>query len=191
MSIPEYERYLQENVLPELSKGRVGWDRPHTEKVVSYVKRIIENNSELGLDLDVLVTVGYLHDYGYMYFKEYLKPGPTSASGMAKQMHAKKSAEYWVNIQDNEVFVYFTQAQKDRITHLIEVHDELDKLTDTDELIFMEADTLGAIAMGNFQKIDKVVYGQYVARVQKLRIPKFITAFSREESNKILEKLVN
>ena len=73
MNIPAYENFLIKTVLPELDKGRLGWDRPHTEKVVSYVKHIIDNNkqSQTKTTKEMFVTVAYLHDYGYMFFKEH------------------------------------------------------------------------------------------------------------------------
>lgn len=185
MNIPLYEQYLIDTVLPQLREGRADWDEPHTKKVVHYVKKIVQNNLDRGLDLDVLVVVAYLHDYGYRYFFDELKEGPTG--GRPKKEHANKSAEYWITIRNNPVFDGFGQDQKDRIEHLIRVHDEIEVLDDIDELVFMEADTLGAIAMPSNVDPQSMQYRNYIARVKERRLPRFITDYSKEKAGEIFE----
>ncbi len=186
MNTEPYEKYLIDTVLPQLEQGRPGWDKPHTVHVVEYVKKIIDNEPTVNTDKDALVVVAYLHDYGYMFFKDVLKSGPTK--GIAKTQHAKKSAEYWTKIQDNEVFSAFSDTQKERINHLIVVHDEVEHLHAHDELLFMEADTLGALAMGNFQNIDNDVYQKYLNSVEQRRITRFVTDYAKAHAEKFIAK---
>lgn len=181
---PAYEQFLIDTVLPQLERGRVGWDLPHTQHVVRYCKQILRAHPELGLTREVLVTVAYVHDYGYIYFADQLQKGPTQ--GVAKQMHARKSATYWERIQDEPVFGCFSREQKKRIQHLICVHDDIENLTDTDELAFMEADTLGALVMGNKDKIGEDRYNTYIDFTNKRRVSRFITQYSRDEVVRIL-----
>src|SRR3989339_409147 len=59
------EKYLKENILPDLEKSRNGFDKIHTLEVVDWLKQIIEHNSDLKLDKDVLLIAAYAHDWGY------------------------------------------------------------------------------------------------------------------------------
>lgn len=184
-----YEQYLLDTIVPDLERGRPGWDKPHTLKVVEYVKAICDayDNPD-DLDRDVLIIAAYLHDYGYMYFLDELGAGgPTT--GSAKQKHATKSAEKWLEIQDNPVFAFMSSAQKSRTEHLIRVHDEVYDLQDTDELVLMEADTLGALGTSSDVDSASDKYQYYLRATQDKRISRFITPYAIKEADKLMTML--
>jgi hypothetical protein len=185
-----YEQYLLATIVPELDQGRPGWDKPHTLKVVEYVKAIIDSyDDSSNLDRDVLIIAAYLHDYGYMYFlDELLSGGPTT--GRAKQEHAEKSAHKWLEIQSHEVFDFLSPRQKARTEHLIRVHDEVCELRDTDELVLMEADTLGAL--GTTSDIDRTSerYQHYLHATQSKRMSRFVTPYAKTEADRLLSNLL-
>lgn len=189
MESATYEEYLKQVILPMKDHGRPMWDYPHTMCVVYYVKEIIKHNPQLHLDHDVLVIVGYLHDIGYMSFTEQqLGRGPQGDSRPKKE-HAQKSAEIWDSVQDNSIFDSLGESRKNRIKHLILQHDELESLNDVDELVFMEADTLGALGTPSNVNVLSVAYQNYLRVTEKKRISRFITGYSTEESARLLKVL--
>lgn len=184
--VPQYEQFLIDAILPELDKGREGWDKPHTEQVVRYVKEICENADVEDIEKDVLVIVAYLHDFGYMFFCDELTEGPTG--GRPKKEHPGKSKEKWDEIKNSVAFDFLSNGNKDRIGHLILVHDRVTELSDRDELLFMEADTLGALCMGNIQKIEEERYRSYIYATEDKRISRFITEYSKKEAKRLVQK---
>ena len=173
--------------MPALTQGRLDWDLPHTQNVVRYVKEITSKYDYAKVEAAMLVITAYLHDFGYLFFKDELKPGPTR--GRAKAEHAKKSAEKWNEISTNNVFDFLSVAQKNRIHHLIEVHDSLSDLIDQDELLFMEADTLGALATQSNIDRSSLLYRNYLQHTRDARVGRFISQYSKQEAQKLLKKL--
>jgi len=188
MIIPEYEEYLIKTVLPLLDKGRPGFNLEHTKLVIKYVKILCDLDQDL--DREVLLITAYLHDYGYIFFSEQASPGVPNPSQEVKDEHPAKSLEYWQSIQEEQVFDFLSEEQKERIGHLILVHDELAKLQNKDELIFMEADTLGALGTDGGRKIESERYQKYLERVQLRRIDRFITDYSKTEARFFLKDLL-
>ena len=180
-----YEDYLRTHVLRDLERGRPNWDRPHTERVVSYIKLIDEQNPAMNLDRHVLVTAAYLHDWGYSTLFRGTKALYDHKTIKAK--HAIRSAKHWQTIQNKAAFRRFSQSQKDRITHLVTVHDKVADLVDTDELILMEADTLGALATESpLDTFSNGSYIKYLKKTKKQRIKRFVTQWSRDEAKILL-----
>lgn len=159
----ELEEAVESFALQFLSKGREGWDEPHTRAVVYYATKIAEAN---GLDVSVLKTAAWLHDVGYYALFE------DSSSKNYDSVMDKKAA-HMVNgarlaeefLSKPEVKDFYTEAQKARVIHLVGVHDKIEELKDDDEIALMEADTLGAID-----------------------ISKVATTFNKESAMKYIEK---
>ncbi|MBI2064458.1 MAG: hypothetical protein HYT62_00170 [Candidatus Yanofskybacteria bacterium] len=179
---------MKNKIFPELEQGRPGWDKPHTECVVSYVKKIVRNAPHLKLDLDSLIIVGYSHDWGYAkLFKNGLYVGGKEIQKV-KSLHAQISAKKISSLLKNSIFDFLKPEQKERIRHLVLNHDNLEKLIHNDELVFMEADTLGQLDINRvvptFNKTDGE---KYMEKVEQTRIPKFITQFSKKRAEKLLK----
>jgi len=69
----------------------------------------------------------------------------------------------------------------------VSVHDDLDNLTDADELLLMEADTLGMLDVERVKPtFDIDSNTRFLNKVQTKRIPKFMTDFGK----KMVAKLV-
>lgn len=182
------ELFLKDKILPELESGRPAWDKPHTESVVFYIKEIVRNNPDLNLDLNTLIIVGYSHDWGYAnLFKNGVYVG-RKAIQKVKNLHPKISEKKIKALLQNSLFNFLKTEQKERISHLVLVHDKLEKLKDIDELIFMEADTLGQLDISRviptFTEADN---GKYMQKIERFRIPKFITNFSKNQAKKLIE----
>lgn len=184
----EYEQFLIDTILPELEQGREGWDLPHTQSVVSHVKKIAHKEDLADVETHSLVIVGYLHDYGYMHFREMLDGGPTG--GVPKREHPAKSAEKWEEIRDHEVFDFLDESAKNRIKHLILVHDDVYNLSERDELLFMEADTLGALSTRGEIEVDSERYQMYLRHTQDKRIARFVSEYGLQEAERLMRELM-
>lgn len=126
-----------------LAKGRLDWDVPHTMAVVSWANKLARIQ---GLDVAVLTTAAYLHDIGYYGQFVGLESADLGRVMDKKKKHmmagAIMAAEF---LSSNEVRKFLTGEQIDRIIYLISVHDKVGELKYVDELVLMEADSLGAI----------------------------------------------
>ena len=134
---------LESYALGFLRQGRQEWDEPHTRAVVYYAEEIARKE---GLDTLVLVSAAWLHDIGYFgMFKE-------GESEQYEQVMDRKKAHMEVGAKMAEDFLkrpeiqsFYTPEQRDRVVHLVSVHDKIEELREIDEIALMEADTLGAI----------------------------------------------
>lgn len=182
----DYEDYLKKKIFPDLEKGRPNWDRPHTEAVVKHIKAIIDYSPELNLDKTVLVIAGYAHDWGYSGLFAAGKPLSINDVGSAKPAHMKLGAEKISYLLGDDKFSFLTGEQKKRVTHLVEIHDEVEVLKDPDEIVLMEADTLAGL---DTQKVkpsfDKDSNVRYMESVRMKRYPLFMTNYGK----KLFEKL--
>lgn len=183
------ELLLKQRIFPELEKGRPDWDGPHTEAVVYYIKEIIKH---LGykVDDDVLIISAYAHDWGYAdLFKRGQYVG-TEDIKRVKEVHAQISArKITALLQENPNFLFLSSEQKRNINRLVLIHDSLELLQAREELVFMEADTLGQLDVDKtpptFNAEDNL---RYLNRVKKNRISRFITHFSKEKAEELLIK---
>lgn len=165
-----------------LIKGRI-FDLPHTKSVAYYTDVLVNwwnKHRKPVLDLEAMRTVAWFHDTGYAD----LFPQGNSAEYQAvmanKGAHMELSAEYVGEfLRRPEVASHFTWEQAERIIYLVRVHDKIEQLRDIDELIFMEADTLGAIdvtrAKPTFNReqankyLDQDVFGRRWSRFMTAR----------------------
>jgi len=128
-----------------LEQGRYDWDLPHTKSVIYYAYNIAKKENA---DIKVLTIAAMFHDVGY--FKLFEKGTSNNAVTISKnkKRHMVNGAKI-VNkfFADNKNFFknHLTKQQQKRIEHLVLRHDEVLDLKDNDEVILMEADTLGAV----------------------------------------------
>jgi len=185
--IPKYESFLQKTILPELERARPNWDRPHTTSVVAKVKEIIKHNSQLQLDEPVLIIAAYAHDWGYV--DAFTKTNLIQRDEMqrVKKTHDKRSAQKLEELLNNKVFDFLADSQKQRALHLVRTHDTVRDLKDTDELILMEADTLGALDVTAVTPTyNHKSNERYLISVGN-RVDKFITDFGKKEAKRLLK----
>ncbi|MFA5986036.1 MAG: hypothetical protein WC819_01655 [Parcubacteria group bacterium] len=80
-----------------------------------------------------------------------------------------------------------TDAQKSRCVHLVAVHDKKFEIKDVDEIILMEADVLSGLDVNTEKPVIDAKSNIYLMKsALNVRIPKFITDFSRNEAKKLL-----
>ena len=175
------EECLQAVVLPELERGRPGWDKPHTELGVAYIKEIVAAETELELDEEILVIAMYGHDWGYAGLFDHRAPKNLEDIKERKEEHMRLGASMMAKLlaQRGE-FDYLSLEQKRDICRLIFVHDRVEKLRDPHELVLMEADTLSALdARGVRGVFSEKERERYKARAMRKRVSRFITDYSR------------
>jgi hypothetical protein len=189
VDLQKMERLLELIIYPDLERGRPNWDKPHTELVVKYVKLLIQNAEVPNLDEAVLIIAAYAHDWGYADL--YGAKSKISYNEMldTKKMHMQLGAEKIEKLLNNKIFDVLSAEQKARIVHLVGIHDKISALSAIDELILMEADTLGGLE-GNekFGTLNDKEQVRYINGVKHLRIPKFITEYGKSIAYKFLNK---
>lgn len=190
-SVPVAALYLAEQYATEyLQKGRI-WDLPHTKAVAYYAGKI---SSEERLDSLILVTTAWLHDIGYSgLFKD-------DESRNYDQVQDKKFRHMVIGEQRAREFLgrgdvkgFYTDIQKYAIIHLVSVHDQLEKLNHVNELVFMEADTLGQIDIGRVTPtFDREQVEKYILRdLKERRWPKFISQTGKQLYKELYPKFLN
>ncbi len=183
------EKFLINEIFPDLERGRANFDKPHTVAVVYWLKQILKRNSELNLDETVLLIAAYAHDWGYAdLFAKGQKLKYDDVKN-AKVTHMEVGAEKVNELLKNEVFSSLTDKQKARCIHLVRVHDKLDNLKDSDELVLMEADTLGGLDISRVEPTFNVESNnKYIFEVKRRRVPRFITEFGKETVGMLVQK---
>ncbi len=180
------EKILRDTIFPDLLRGRPEWDKPHTEAVVYWMKYLL---TFVALDPKVMITAAYAHDWGYV--------GLFDDSGIADYdtIQARKVRHMDIGAARIEQFLRkhmsdtYTDAQIERVAHLVRVHDKLEHLTDEDELLLMEADTLGALDSDRVKPTySKVDNEKYMLEVQNRRRSRFIHAEAIRICDVLIEK---
>lgn len=194
LSIPEYPEELRTRVeeysLKILENGRPGWDVPHTLAVVNWAYKLAVEN---GLDVKVLVTAAYLHDIGYYGQFAGLDVADYDNVQDKKQKHMVVGADMArIFLEGVEVKDLLTDEQRERVIHLVSIHDNIGKLQYLDELVLMEADTLGAIDLDFVEPTYKGEEAlKYLEVTRSKRRSKFITVSAMENWDQMAEELAN
>lgn len=183
---PSLEQAIQDAAFPILVKGRHGWDLPHTKNVVKYMKELLAHNPQLDVDHTVLLIAAYAHDIGYMGLFDTSNARDLQKILDKKAEHMLRGAEMLTKILTSPQFDTLTSIQKARAVHLVRVHDALKQLKDTDELLLMEADTLGGLDTSGTKPFEDPASGiRYLQGVKHARKPRFITKYGKQ----LFEKL--
>jgi hypothetical protein len=187
-NLKKLEEYLQEKILPDLEKSRGGFDRIHTLEVVSWLKQIISHNPELKLDETVLTIAAYAHDWGY---SEIFRDGQVMNFEIienAKKLHMELGAKKTEKLLQDDIFSFLTDEQKARCVHLVAVHDKKLEIKAVDEIILMEADVLSGLDINTKKPIlDAKSNEKFMDSMINIRIPKFITEFSKNEAKRLIQ----
>jgi putative nucleotidyltransferase with HDIG domain len=175
---------------PFLELGRGGWDLAHTKAVVYYAGLLAKEEDQ---DIQVLQVTAWLHDIGYFGQFSEGEGGNYKVVKDKKKIHmligAEKSREF---LERDEIKDLLTTAQKERIIHLVGIHDDLERLVDPDEIVFMEADTLGAIDLSRVTpSFDKNGLKNYIAGLKERRGPRFRTNLGTTILSQLLPRIEN
>ena len=185
---PTARKYLELTIYPDLEKGRPNWDLPHTKSVVHYMENILAHHPELGLDPDIMIPAAMAHDWGYAGLFQEGKPVNLAENRDKKAEHMLLGAQKIKTLLRDTSFDYLTPEQKARIVHLVSVHDRLSELTDTDELVLMEADTLRATDIDATTPTHTYQeYVQWLENTKSQRETKFITTYSKQKMTELLQ----
>lgn len=90
----------------------------------------------------------------------------------------KQSAQYVEKFLNRpDIIDRYAPLQRERIIHLVSVHDNVKELHDKDELILMEADTLGALDASRVKPTFTYERGMTYLRenIAAYRVPRFVT----------------
>lgn len=105
-----------------------------------------------------------------------------------KSEHMIISARKIQKLLIHNMFAFLSSQQKARIVYLVGIHDKLSVLKDIDELVFMEADTLGGLDI-NFVKptFDQESNRKYMNGVLKKRLRLFIINYGKKEAKRLVK----
>jgi len=178
----DIEEKLKSKALKYLAKSRPEWDIPHTLASVNWIKKLIEAE---GGNEKILVSAMYLHDIGYAF----LKKGETVKQTMSvKTEHMSFGGREAKKILSK---LDYSSDEIEKIVHLVETHDKLDKLNSVEEIMIMEADSLAQIDIDRVKpNYTKNEYSKYIEEHFKPeRIPKFKTNAGKKFLKELLVKL--
>lgn len=193
------EEILQQVIFPDLLRGRKDFDLPHTKAVVHWMKRILESMlpgstqesiMKVGrLDPKVMITAAYAHDWGYID----LFPAGSGFNKVheMKARHMEVGAERIGSLLKSRLSKSYSVEQINRIVHLVLVHDKLQVVEKEDEILLVEADTLGALdtdlVKPTFSKIDN---DRYLVELKTKRRPLFIHPAAIEAYEVVVKKRI-
>ena len=100
------------------------------------------------------------------------------------ELGAKKIA----NLLKDDFFSFLSDGQKNRCIHLVAVHDKKFEIKEVDEIVLMEADMLSSLDINTKKPIlDAESNKFFMNSLINVRIPKFITEFSKSEAKKLVQ----
>ena len=182
------EEYLKEKILPDLETSRGGFDKVHTLEVVDWLKQIVCHNPELKLDETVLLIAAYAHDWGYSGIFRNGQVMNFEIIENAKKLHMELGAKKVEKLLQDDIFSSLTDEQKVRCVHLVAVHDKKLEIKDVDEIILMEADVLSGLDVNTKKPVlDAESNIKFMESMLNIRIPKFITEFSKKEAKRLIK----
>lgn len=189
---PYIEQTLQANIFPDLKNSRKDFDLQHTKAVVYWMKKLISNINIPTLDPQVLITAAYAHDWGYFGLFEGIDSNNLDEIMKKKPLHMQRGSEKINHLIKTKLSKYFNPKQTRQVTHLVKVHDLVEDLKSDEELILMEADTLGMIDTDvitpSFDKknLQKHIKNELLGR----RIPLFFHPYAKQQAEICLKKII-
>lgn len=104
-----------------------------------------------------------------------------------KKEHLRIGAEKIRALLEDPSFSFLSDQQKERIIHLVGIHDRLNELKDIVELIIMEADTLGALDSHYVTPtFEKESNDAYMRGPLLRRLSLFITDYGKKEAKRLV-----
>lgn len=139
-------RYLQE--------GRPGWDVPHTQAVVHWTNRLVNDYNRkikfgvldgAKVDREAVITAALLHDIGY--WGEFDEVADLQQVTAKKKDHMTNGAEMAKHFLESQCQELLDEEQMEQVVSLVGSHDDLEKINALGMAgtVLMEADTLGAM----------------------------------------------
>jgi Asp-tRNA(Asn)/Glu-tRNA(Gln) amidotransferase C subunit len=184
------EETLQKIILLDLEKGRKDFDRPHTKAVVYWTKEILNRLNLSESKNKVLITAAYAHDWGYIGLFEDIDSTNLELVHQMKLKHMERGAKMIYDLLSNRLSKYFTTDEIAQVTHLVDIHDKLEELKSEDEIILMEADTLGSIDVDKvkptYSKADTEL--MIKREIRGRRLPIFRHDWAKIEAEKLIQK---
>lgn len=185
-SLPQIEQKLKQVILPELEKGRPNFDKPHTLEVVRKLKEILKHIANPDIDAMVLIISAYAHDWGYADLFDSGTNAQLHVVKQHKEAHMEIGARKIADLLEDAFFSFLSEERKQRIVHLVRVHDRVESLKDDDEIILAEADTLGALDVSRvIPTFDKQSNQAYMKGVLEKRLPVFRNEYSKNEFRRL------
>jgi hypothetical protein len=176
---PLLEKKLAKISLSYLSRGKPGWDVPHTMSTVHWMKTLLEH--EKGNER-ILITTMYLHDIGYFgAFKKGYSKKDVDNMGIA---HMERGAEEAKKVLKK---LKYTDKEIQKIAKLIRHHGYLEKAKTHEQIMVLEADGLGQIDVDRVKPTyTKEDYLRFLDVFAKRRIPKYKTRTGKYHLKKLL-----
>ena len=157
---PELEKVIAAKVRPILVKGRQGdWD--HTLRTIGYARRLLEKENG---DADIVIPALYLHDIGWsaIDYQDFIDATPAKKKETRSlQLHMAESARMATEILKD---LSFTQGRQAKITAIIAVHDDPDKifaLNNISATLVMEADRLDRYGFSSVRRYQDMFGPDY------------------------------
>lgn len=188
---PFIERTLRSVILKDLARsGRPQWDKPHTEAVVYWMKYLLKeiNKPESELNPKVLITAAYAHDWGYYGLFDQKNPITVQQARSQKVEHLKRGAQRIEQLLYTRLAGYFTDAEAQRVIHLVGIHDKIGELKDEDEILLMECDALGMIDVERVRPTLSPEENHNLMRtsIAAKRLPKFVHDPAKKTAQRLL-----
>jgi hypothetical protein len=183
------EQVLRQIILKDLNnKGRLDWDRPHTEAVVHWMKHLLKVLNSPTLNTKILITAAYAHDWGYADLFSREKTLSIAEVLPMKKLHMKRGAEMIERLLYQRLSGFFTEQEILRVVHLVGIHDAVRELNDEDELLLMECDTLGML---DEERVPPTLTTAERERfreksIYNLRLPRFIHPEAKAAAEELL-----
>jgi hypothetical protein len=90
------------------------------------------------------------------------------------------------------IFNYLAEARKARISYLVAMHDRLEELKEVDEIVLMEADTLGGLDVSFIKPtFDKDSNERIMNGFCKRRQPLLVTEYSKKMFERVFQGRVD
>lgn len=187
---PDIENILSHTILPDLDKGRKDFDRPHTEAVVYWIKAILSKTSSSESRNKILITAAYGHDWGYIGLFDDIDSAKLELVHQMKPKHMERGSKMISNLLRDKLSGYFTEEEIAQVSHLVGIHDKLEELRTEEEMILMEADTLGSIDVDRvkptYSKADTELMIE--REIRGRRLPIFRHDWAKIEAEKLIQK---
>ncbi|MGD9129020.1 MAG: hypothetical protein PVJ09_00825 [Candidatus Woesebacteria bacterium] len=201
---PIIERTLRQIILKDLAnKGRKNFDKNHTLAVVYWTKQLLKiiNSKQNGkqnktkidkkLNSKILITAAYAHDWGYASLFQNSDSDDYAAIQAQKQLHMWQGAIKIERLLYQRLSSHFSEAEIIRVAHLVYIHDQLDKLKDEDEVLLMEADTLGALDTDRMKPtFSKKDHHRFIQEVRKKRLAGFVHSQASKLGKELIKKRI-
>lgn len=187
---PQAEQILRQHILKDLeNNGRKEYDKPHTEAVVFWMKSLATDLQLPPSTSQVLITAAYAHDWGYSKIQSMQQSRDFDTIIASKKLHMQFGAELIESLLYSKLNKYYTESQKLQVIHLVAIHDKVRELKTENELLLMEADTLGMLdkerVSSTLSRKDTATFLQ--TSIYNLRLPRFVHMQAKSAAERLLD----